>query len=299
MLPRSGATSIPSLRPAATRLPPLTTLRSRWRLRPTASVSGSGCPRAYPPHAVARAWGPAWPGSQCRLGLARSSVLAGPSVMCGELRLVAPSWLPLGTDHESDPLAHRARCLVRRRCDRRGRRAGGSRSGWDVGGPIARTSRSIPLHGQTHCVGSSAARVLADHAADLADAGTHALGRHTPCRQQGERPPDFPGRHPLRLLVRINCAPHPPPVALPLPRPHGRLRRSTWLQSPRSTTPDRVPAPSSNGGRGLVTRYLGCPNFRRSPTFRPTRLSPGHTPSVANGRSPFRAALRPHRLTGL
>ncbi|MDA8070469.1 MAG: hypothetical protein M0Z40_04670 [Actinomycetota bacterium] len=55
-------------------------------------------------HAVARAVSSAWPGAQCQVRDARRPKLAGPLVVCGELRLSAPAWLPLGTDHVIDPL---------------------------------------------------------------------------------------------------------------------------------------------------------------------------------------------------
>jgi hypothetical protein len=55
-------------------------------------------------HAVARAVSSAWPGAQCQVHEAHRPNLAGPLTSCGELRLAAPAWLPLGTDHVVDPL---------------------------------------------------------------------------------------------------------------------------------------------------------------------------------------------------
>ena len=55
-------------------------------------------------HAVARAVSSAWPGAQCHVRDAHRTKLAGPLTSCGELRLAAPAWLPLGTDHVVDPL---------------------------------------------------------------------------------------------------------------------------------------------------------------------------------------------------
>lgn len=55
-------------------------------------------------HAVARAVSAAWPGAQCQVRDCASITLAGPVASCGELRLGAPAWLPLGTDHAVDPL---------------------------------------------------------------------------------------------------------------------------------------------------------------------------------------------------
>jgi len=55
-------------------------------------------------HAVARAVSSAWPGAQCHVRDAQGTNLAGRLVSCGELRLAAPAWLPLGTDHFVDPL---------------------------------------------------------------------------------------------------------------------------------------------------------------------------------------------------
>ena len=55
-------------------------------------------------HAVARAAASAWPGAQCQVRDAHRPNLAGPLASCGELRLAAPAWLPLGTDHVVDPL---------------------------------------------------------------------------------------------------------------------------------------------------------------------------------------------------
>jgi hypothetical protein len=55
-------------------------------------------------HAVARAVSSAWPGAQCQVRDAHRPNLAGPLTSCGELRLAAPAWLPLGTDHVVDPL---------------------------------------------------------------------------------------------------------------------------------------------------------------------------------------------------
>jgi len=55
-------------------------------------------------HAVARAVSSAWPGAQCQVRDARRPNLAGPLTSCGELRLAAPAWLALGTDHVVDPL---------------------------------------------------------------------------------------------------------------------------------------------------------------------------------------------------
>jgi hypothetical protein len=54
--------------------------------------------------ALARAVCSAWPGAQCRTRDAGDRLLAGSTVTCGELRLAAPAWLPLGTDHAVDPL---------------------------------------------------------------------------------------------------------------------------------------------------------------------------------------------------
>lgn len=55
-------------------------------------------------HAVARAVSSAWPGAQCQVRDAHRPNLAGPLTSCGELRLAAPAWLPLETDHVVDPL---------------------------------------------------------------------------------------------------------------------------------------------------------------------------------------------------
>jgi len=55
-------------------------------------------------HAVARAVSSAWPGAQCQVRDAHRPNLAGRLTSCGELRLAAPAWLPLGTDHVVDPL---------------------------------------------------------------------------------------------------------------------------------------------------------------------------------------------------
>ncbi len=55
-------------------------------------------------HAVARAVSSAWPGAQCQVRDAHRPKLPGPLVVCGELRLSAAAWLPLGTDHAVDPL---------------------------------------------------------------------------------------------------------------------------------------------------------------------------------------------------
>ena len=55
-------------------------------------------------NAVARAVSSAWPGAQCDVHDAHGTKLAGPLTSCGELRLAAPAWLPLGTDHAVDPL---------------------------------------------------------------------------------------------------------------------------------------------------------------------------------------------------
>ncbi len=55
-------------------------------------------------HAVARAVSSAWPGAQCQVRDAHRPNLAGPLTSCGELRLAAPAWLPLGTNHVVDPL---------------------------------------------------------------------------------------------------------------------------------------------------------------------------------------------------
>ena len=49
-------------------------------------------------HAVARAVSSAWPGAQCQVRDAHRPNLAGPVASCGELRLAAPAWLPLGTE---------------------------------------------------------------------------------------------------------------------------------------------------------------------------------------------------------
>lgn len=54
--------------------------------------------------AVARAVGSAWPGAQCQVRSASAALPSGPFVSCRELRLAAPAWLPLGTDHGVDPL---------------------------------------------------------------------------------------------------------------------------------------------------------------------------------------------------
>ncbi len=55
-------------------------------------------------HAVAQAVSSAWPGAQCQVRDAHRPNLAGRLTSCGELRLAAPAWLPLGTDHVVDPL---------------------------------------------------------------------------------------------------------------------------------------------------------------------------------------------------
>jgi len=55
-------------------------------------------------HAVARAVYSAWPGAQCHVRDAHRAKLASRLASCGELRLAAPAWLPLGTDHVVDPL---------------------------------------------------------------------------------------------------------------------------------------------------------------------------------------------------
>ncbi|HUY23562.1 MAG TPA: hypothetical protein VMV22_14615 [Acidimicrobiales bacterium] len=74
----------------------------------TSSANGIGLRIWVPPslsaHAVARAVSSAWPGSRCRIEPNRPSVLRGRTVTCGELRLASPSWLPLRTDHDADPL---------------------------------------------------------------------------------------------------------------------------------------------------------------------------------------------------
>ena len=74
----------------------------------TSSAHGIGLRIWVPPgvstHTVARAVSSAWPGSRCRIGPDRPPVLRGRTVTCGELRLVSPSWLPLGVDHDADPL---------------------------------------------------------------------------------------------------------------------------------------------------------------------------------------------------
>lgn len=57
-----------------------------------------------PAPAVARAVASAWPGAQCQVRKASGPLLSGPLVSCGELRLAAPPWLSLGTDHDVDPL---------------------------------------------------------------------------------------------------------------------------------------------------------------------------------------------------
>lgn len=54
--------------------------------------------------AVARAVSSAWPGAQCRVRSASAPLPSGPFVSCRELRLAAPAWRPLGTDHGVDPL---------------------------------------------------------------------------------------------------------------------------------------------------------------------------------------------------
>lgn len=74
----------------------------------TSSANGIGLRIWVPPsvsaHAVARAVSSAWPGSRWRIEPDRPPVLRGRTVTCGELRLAPPSWLPLGTDHDADPL---------------------------------------------------------------------------------------------------------------------------------------------------------------------------------------------------
>jgi hypothetical protein len=55
-------------------------------------------------NAVARAVSSAWPGAQCDVRDAHRPNLAGPLTSCGELRLAATAWLPLGTDHVVDSL---------------------------------------------------------------------------------------------------------------------------------------------------------------------------------------------------
>ncbi|MDA8076541.1 MAG: hypothetical protein M0Z40_15165 [Actinomycetota bacterium] len=55
-------------------------------------------------HAVARAVSSAWPGAQCQVRDAEVRRLLRPVAAVGELRLGAPPWLPLGTDHVVDPL---------------------------------------------------------------------------------------------------------------------------------------------------------------------------------------------------
>ncbi|MGH9057248.1 MAG: type IV secretory system conjugative DNA transfer family protein, partial [Acidimicrobiales bacterium] len=55
-------------------------------------------------HAVARAVSSAWPGAQCQVRDAEVWGLLSPVASVGELRLGAPPWLPLGTDHPVDPL---------------------------------------------------------------------------------------------------------------------------------------------------------------------------------------------------
>ncbi len=55
-------------------------------------------------HAVDRAVSSAWPSAQCQVRDAHRPNLAGRFTSCGELRLAAPAWLPLGTDHVVDPL---------------------------------------------------------------------------------------------------------------------------------------------------------------------------------------------------
>ncbi|MDA8311137.1 MAG: hypothetical protein M0Z46_11100 [Actinomycetota bacterium] len=61
-------------------------------------------PAGVPALAVARAVSSAWPGAQCQVRRASGPLLPGPLVSCGELRLAAPAWLALGTDHGVDPL---------------------------------------------------------------------------------------------------------------------------------------------------------------------------------------------------
>lgn len=62
-------------------------------------------------HAVARAVSSAWPGAQCQVRDSTAPSLGGPVTSCGELRLGAPAWLPLGTDQAVDPLRTVLRAL--------------------------------------------------------------------------------------------------------------------------------------------------------------------------------------------
>jgi hypothetical protein len=74
----------------------------------TSSARGIGLriwvPARVSTHVVTRAVSSAWPGSRCRISPDRLPVLRGRTVTCGELRLASPSWLPLRTDHDADPL---------------------------------------------------------------------------------------------------------------------------------------------------------------------------------------------------
>jgi hypothetical protein len=96
-------------------LHPVLTARHRLLAAPqsvafevTSSANGIGLRIWVPPsvstHAVARAVSSAWPGSRCQIGPDRPPVLSGRTITCGELRLRSPSWLPLGVDHDADPL---------------------------------------------------------------------------------------------------------------------------------------------------------------------------------------------------
>lgn len=60
--------------------------------------------QGVPAPAIARAVGSAWPGARCQVRQASGPLFSGARVCCGELRLAAPTWLPLGTDHGVDPL---------------------------------------------------------------------------------------------------------------------------------------------------------------------------------------------------
>lgn len=83
--------------------------RPRWA---AFEMEGSGdgirlrlwVPPGISTQAVTRAVSSAWPGAQCTTASASGHLLAGSTSMCAELRLAAPQWLPLGTDHVVDPL---------------------------------------------------------------------------------------------------------------------------------------------------------------------------------------------------
>jgi len=213
-------------------------------------------------HAVARAVSSAWPGAQCHVRDAHRAKLAGRLTSCGELRLAAPAWLPLGTDHVVDPLRTVIGVLGSWKDDEQGLvqvlvRPAGSRSTR----MLARAARSL----QTGRPSALVPRLLAAWRGAPARPAVPDPMRAATCA--------------LRSTRRVTCRHSRSPSATgsPVPSPaaaHG----VTCVPVPTSSPPPLVSMPGATTSRQRTARVLAGDSSDASSAVARSSASPRSQP---------------------